>query len=182
MTTHADAPESVVVNQPAGISLVDARSCEFYDFLFNGVLQLLKIGDSTMKAQVLTGADRNSVDKLRLSITYWRRDCAKLQRDSIEGLNGFNGALSFGVDQELELFLISSKSYSLVLEGDLVQTDYDDVGEHSMRKFMVGWSNSAKQCGTGSGVVKLVNPLRPESPCCFSISVGSCVCDCPSGD
>lgn len=135
-----------------------------------------------MNTEVLPRVNKNLADKLRLSITYWQRDCAKLQRDSIEGLRGLTGAISFGVDQELELFLISTKSYSLVLEGDLVQTGYDDVGDHSMRKFMVGWSNSARQSGTGSGVVKLLNPLCPELPCCFNITVGSCVCRCSDFD
>ena len=133
-----------------------------------------------MNAFAPSGLNENSGDKLRFSITYWRRDCARLQRDGREGLHGLTGTIAFGVQQELELFLIASRSYDLVVEGDVVQTGYDDVGDHSMRKFNIGWSDSAKHSGTGSGVVKLVNPMFPNDPCCFAITAGDCRCDCSS--
>ena len=120
----------------------------------------------------------NSVDKLRFSITNWQRDCAKLQRESSGGLHGLTGTIAFAVQQELELFLIASRSYDLVLEGELVQTGYDDVGNHSMRNFKIGWSNSVKESGIGSGVVKLFNPHFPNEPCRFDLNVGPCRCDC----
>ncbi|MBX9670881.1 MAG: hypothetical protein K2X93_25035 [Candidatus Obscuribacterales bacterium] len=122
--------------------------------------------------------NEKSIDRLRFSITYWRRDCAKLQQDHREGLHGLTGAIAFGVEQGLELFLIASREYELVLEGDLVQTGYDDVGDYSMRTFEIGWSESAKQSGTGSGVLKLFNPQFPNEPCYFNLTVGPCRCDC----
>jgi hypothetical protein len=129
---------------------------------------------ASVTANLPSGSSQSTVDKLRFSITNWQRDCAKLQRDSGGGLHGLTGSIAFAVQQELELFLIASRSYDLVLEGDLVQTDYDDVGNHSMRSFKIGWSESTKQSGIGSGVVKLFNPEFPNEPCCFDLSVGPC--------
>jgi len=80
-------------------------------------------------ANVASGSSENSVDKLRFSITNWQRDCAKLQRESGGGLHGLTGTIAFADQQELELFLSPPRSYDLVLEGDLVQTGYDDVGK-----------------------------------------------------
>jgi hypothetical protein len=113
-------------------------------------------------------------DKLRFSITYWRRDFARLEQPSSEGLRGLKGAVSFGAEQELELFLIAGCSYELILEGDIVLTDYDDVGDHAMRQFKLGWSPSARQTGTGSGSVRLIHPKFPEEPCCFVVELGDC--------
>ncbi len=133
---------------------------------------------ASVTANLPSGSSQRTVDKLRFSITNWQRDCAKLQRDSDRGLHGLTGSIAFSVQQELELFLIASRSYDLVLEGDLVQTDYDDVGNHSMRSFKIGWSESTKQSGTGSGVVKLINPQFLDDPCCFNLVVGDCRCQC----
>lgn len=114
------------------------------------------------------------MDKLRFSITYWRRDFARLQRASSEGLHGITGTISFGAEQELELFLISASCYELALEGDIVQTDYDETKDQSMRQFKLGWSASARQAGTGCGIVRLIHERFPEDPCCFVVELGQC--------
>ncbi|MBX9691792.1 MAG: hypothetical protein K2Z81_05365, partial [Cyanobacteria bacterium] len=131
---------------------------------------------SRLIANVAHRSGEESVDKIRFSITHWGRDIARLQQDQSEGFLGRVGWIVFGLQQELELFIIAARSYVVALEGDLEQTDYDDVGNHSMRKFNIGWSVSVKQAGTGSGVIKLINPNAPENPCLFYISVGPCQC------
>ena len=115
-------------------------------------------------------------DKLTISVTWWTQRLYSFQADG-NGLHGIKAAVTFPADQKFGLFLRAPRSYDLCVEGSVVQVDYDDVGDHSMRSFSIAWNPLAQKQGNGSGLVRLINPLFPEDPCVFELRLGENSCE-----
>ncbi len=113
------------------------------------------------------------MDKLRLSITFFQQDFARYRGDSL-GLHGINDTMSFSANQSLELFLIASRQYQLLTEGDIELNFEDENEERTMRLFSLTWSKAAGLSGKGGGLLKLINPDFPD-PCLFAVTLGDSI-------
>jgi hypothetical protein len=78
--------------------------------------------------------------------------------------------ISLPPEESLALFLVSFRQYELSIEGDatLMQAEHCEM----KRRYQVDWSDHAKQLGTGSATVKIVNPDCPAKPSALMVSMG----------
>ncbi len=79
--------------------------------------------------------------------------------------------MSFSANQSLELFLIASRQYQLLTEGDIELNFEDENEERTMRLFSFTWSKRAVLANGGHGLVKIINPDCPD-PCLFAVTLG----------
>jgi hypothetical protein len=119
------------------------------------------------------------MDKIRLSLSGSGGDFVRLYNWN-QGFRADRASISFPSGKMLTLFLISVRQYELNIEGDAKLTRADDVGDEFMRFYHVNWSEEAKQHGSGSATLKIVNPDFPNEPFVISLTMADFSYDHPT--